>query len=92
MDHIVTGSVDNSRFLRACRRQSTDATPIWLMHQAGRYMSEYRQLREKYSILEAGFLSSAHTIEIFKIHFQQRRNLLSKSLHFNYLKYYFLYR
>ncbi len=63
MDFKVTGSVDNSRFLRACRRQSTDATPIWLMRQAGRYMSEYCQLREKYSIFEAGFLSSAHTIE-----------------------------
>jgi uroporphyrinogen decarboxylase len=39
-------------FLRACYRQSTPYTPIWLMRQAGRYMKEYRALRKKYSFLE----------------------------------------
>ena len=49
MEHFDEAS---SRFLRACRCQPTDATPIWLMRQAGRYMSEYRQLRQSYGILE----------------------------------------
>ncbi len=39
-------------FLLACRRQPTPYTPIWLMRQAGRYMAEYRAVRERYGFLE----------------------------------------
>jgi uroporphyrinogen decarboxylase len=43
---------DDSPFLRACRRESVPYTPIWLMRQAGRYMPEYRAVREKTTFLE----------------------------------------
>jgi uroporphyrinogen decarboxylase len=43
---------NDSRFMRACRFERVDATPIWLMRQAGRYMKEYRDLRARVPFLE----------------------------------------
>jgi uroporphyrinogen decarboxylase len=42
----------DSPFMRACRREPTPYTPIWLMRQAGRYMREYREVRARTSFLE----------------------------------------
>jgi uroporphyrinogen decarboxylase len=51
-DTAATSDLDDRPFMRACRRQPTPYTPIWLMRQAGRYMPEYRRVREKHSFLE----------------------------------------
>ena len=42
----------NSRFLQACHHETVDTTPVWFMRQAGRYMPEYRAIREKYTLIE----------------------------------------
>ena len=42
----------DSPFMKACRREPTHVTPVWLMRQAGRYMAEYRKIRETTSFLE----------------------------------------
>ncbi|MFN9913194.1 MAG: uroporphyrinogen decarboxylase family protein, partial [Pirellulaceae bacterium] len=53
-DRQAAAMVDcqDSPFMLACRRQPTAVTPVWLMRQAGRYMAEYRAVREKVTFLE----------------------------------------
>ncbi len=42
----------DSPFMRACRREPSAVTPVWLMRQAGRYMAEYRAVRSKTTFLD----------------------------------------
>lgn len=44
--------LNDSPFMRACRREPVPYTPVWLMRQAGRYMKEYREVRERTTFLE----------------------------------------
>ena len=43
---------EDHAFLRACRGEATEYTPVWLMRQAGRYMEEYREIRRKVGFLD----------------------------------------
>jgi uroporphyrinogen decarboxylase len=45
-------SAPNSNFIRACKSQPVERTPVWFMRQAGRYMAEYRAIRKQHSLLE----------------------------------------
>ncbi len=44
---VTTSRLHQSTFLKACRGEATDYTPIWLNRQAGRYMKEYREVKGK---------------------------------------------
>src|SRR5918911_4569747 len=48
----VDDGLYDSPFMRACRREPVAYTPVWLMRQAGRYMREYSEVRDRVSFLE----------------------------------------
>jgi uroporphyrinogen decarboxylase len=61
---VSPGSGD--RFIRACRQEPVDVTPVWFMRQAGRYLAEYRAIRERHSLLDicrAPDLATAVTLQ-----------------------------
>lgn len=51
-DRGLTPQLRDSAFMKACRREKTQYTPVWLMRQAGRYQAEFREIRSKVGLLE----------------------------------------
>ncbi len=52
MSSVAVESLSSAAFLKACRGEPAPHTPVWLMRQAGRYLPEYRALRERHSMME----------------------------------------
>ncbi len=48
----MTPELYNSRFLKAARCEPVDTTPIWIMRQAGRYLPEYMDVRNRVTFIE----------------------------------------
>jgi uroporphyrinogen decarboxylase len=60
----MPAALQNDTFLRACLRQPTEYTPVWLMRQAGRYLPEYNATRARAGSFMALATSPAHATEV----------------------------